>query len=86
MSASTFHPAERPGQTAQSVYILRMLDDRAWLIGPFADHAQAGAWGAANNPEDDPRWQTIELSPARADSPLPLLPPDRDMAAMAEVV
>lgn len=58
------------------IYILYMRDDRAWLVGPFPDHTAAGAWGHANNPEDDPRWQTIQLSIGQVNSPLPLIGPE----------
>lgn len=48
-------------------YIVVMRDDRLWLVGPFGTQQAAADWGAdrANNPADDPRWQTIELNPER---------------------
>lgn len=52
-------------------YILVMRHTKFWLVGPFDSHEAAGDWGMdpANNPDDDPRWQTIEL----ADPSLPVL-------------
>jgi hypothetical protein len=46
-----------------STYIVKIEDKRLYLIGPFASQDEAGTWGGseANNPEDDPRWQTIDL-------------------------
>jgi len=45
-------------------YILVSRDDHYKLIGPFDSQAEAAEWGKdpKNNPRDDPRWQTIELS------------------------
>ena len=62
-------------------YIMVMRDDRFWLVGPFDSQANAGAWGSnpANNPSDDPRWQTIELKDATA--PVEIIPPLQPMAA-----
>lgn len=47
-----------------STYIMVMRDDCYCLVGPFASHDTAGEWGRdpVNNPSDDPRWQTIELT------------------------
>lgn len=44
-------------------YIIEMRDKAIRAIGPFDDQQAAAAWGRdpKNNPEDDPRWQTIEL-------------------------
>jgi len=44
-------------------YIMVMRDDRFWLVGPFPTQSAAADWGddAANNPDDDPRWQTVLL-------------------------
>ena len=49
-------------------YVMKMEDRRFYLVGPFACAAGAGAWGSdpKNNPEDDPRWQVIELADASA--------------------
>lgn len=44
-------------------YIMVMRDRTFWLVGPFETQDKAGDWGRANNPEDDPRWQTMELHP-----------------------
>ena len=60
-------------------YLLVARDDHFWLVGPFDTQAVAGDWGSdpANNPEDDPRWQTIELADASA--PVRIVAPDRPM-------
>lgn len=46
-----------------ATYIMTCRDDRYWIVGPFADHAAAGAWNCLdkNNPSDDPRWQVLDL-------------------------
>ncbi len=45
-------------------YIMVMRDSSFWLVGPFPDQKTAAEWGydRKNNPEDDPRWQTIKLA------------------------
>lgn len=60
-------------------YIMAMRDTKFWLVGPFDTQANAAAWGynPANNPTDDPRWQTIELADAGA--PVEIIPPTRPM-------
>lgn len=56
-------------------YVIIMRDADYWLVGPFSSQATAAAWGGGreNNPEDDPRWQTIRLDdpskPVRVVSP-----------------
>jgi hypothetical protein len=60
-------------------YIMVMRDTKFWLVGPFDTQDSAGDWGSdpANNPTDDPRWQTIELADAGA--PVEIIPPTRPM-------
>jgi hypothetical protein len=60
---------------APKIYIVVMRQTRMWLVGPFASQTEAGTWGRHNNPEDDPRWQTIELDIAQVVSPLRVLSP-----------
>lgn len=48
-------------QVRPSTYIIVMRLTRYWLVGPFSSHEAAGEWARANNPADDPRWQTIDL-------------------------
>lgn len=47
-----------------NTYIMVMRNDRYWLVGPFASRTAAAEWGRdpVNNPQDDPRWQTIDLA------------------------
>ena len=49
-----------------SAYILVVRDTTFWLVGPFKDDAAASTWGhdPENNPEQDPRWHTVELNAA----------------------
>ena len=49
-----------------SAYILAVRDTTFWLVGPFKDDAAASTWGhdPENNPEQDPRWHTLELNAA----------------------
>lgn len=44
-------------------FVVVMRNEDMWLVGPFDSDKDAAAWGRDpdNNPEDDPRWQTIEL-------------------------
>jgi hypothetical protein len=60
-------------------YLLVARDDRFWLVGPFDSEGNAAAWGSdpANNPSDDPRWQTIFLKDASA--PVEIIPPLQPM-------
>ena len=46
----------------RNVYIIVMRYTHFYLVGPFATDEEAEQWGLANNPADDPRWQTIELT------------------------
>lgn len=58
-------------------YIMCVADDHFYLVGPFADEGAAADWGRANNPEDDPRWQTVQLAdPSR---PVDVRTPDGPM-------
>lgn len=52
-------------QATATHYLLVMRHTRYFLVGPFATQLDASVWGRrpANNPNDDPRWQTIELLP-----------------------
>ena len=61
-------------------YLLVARDDRFWLVGPFDSYDNAGKWGSdpANNPSDDPRWQTIFLKDSSA--PVEIIPPLQPMA------
>jgi hypothetical protein len=61
-------------------YLLVARDTSFYLVGPFDSNDSAAVWGRdpANNPSDDPRWQTIEL--ADAGVPVEVIPPDRPMA------
>lgn len=56
-------------------YILVARDTYCYLVGPFDSQKEAADWGAGgdyddymnghttvNNPDDDPRWQTIRLA------------------------
>jgi hypothetical protein len=47
-------------------YIMVMRDDRFWLVGPFNSGEGAVDWIDNNNPEDDPRWQVLELADPHA--------------------
>ena len=64
-----------------------MRDNRYWLVGPFRDRSSAGEWGSdpANNPEDDHRWQIINLDDARRDSEPAVFSPDQSMQDMGKV-
>jgi hypothetical protein len=46
-------------------YVIEMRDTSMRAVGPFASNKAAANWGANHNPDDDPRWQTIELDPNR---------------------
>lgn len=35
------------------------------LIGPFANKEEASAWANANNPHDNPCWQTYNCNPSK---------------------
>lgn len=58
-------------------YIIVMRDTDFWLVGPFDTLDVAGEWGddPANNPTDDPRWQTIKL--ADPSKPVRVLSPEQ---------
>lgn len=63
-------------------YIVCVRDDNLRLIGPFESIDRLSDWAtkptdnplgslvAANNPEDDPRWQSIELDDDDAGWPM----------------
>lgn len=60
-------PASRlaePHLCGHALCIMVQRDDRYWIVGPFPDMDAACAWGRdeANNPGDDPRWQTLYLA------------------------
>lgn len=65
------------------VYIMTMRDDRYWLVGPFDSHDDAANWNrlAANNPSDDPRWQTVDLAEPHA---MPMVLSQKTATARAE--
>lgn len=62
-------------------YLLVARHTRFWLVGPFDTYENSSAWGVdpANNPGDDPRWQTIEL--ADPSVPVEVIAPTQPMAA-----
>ncbi len=62
-------------------YLLVARHTSFWLVGPFDTNDQAARWGydPANNPSDDPRWQTLEL--AAPSAPVEIMPPTQPMRA-----
>jgi hypothetical protein len=65
------------------IYIQNWRDDRFWLVGPFDNVEQAGQWAEdpANNPTNDWRWQTTELSNPAA--PIVIISPQGAMQKTA---
>lgn len=70
-----------------AVYIMTQRDNRYWLVGPFDSNEVAGDWNRleANNPSDDPRWQTITLDDPNG-APIVLSPEAASMLAEQNAV
>jgi hypothetical protein len=62
-------------------YIIEMRDTSMRAIGPFASQDAAAEWGANHNPDDDPRWQTIELDVEDGLIVVPIVAPVQRMHA-----
>jgi len=70
-----------------ALYILKMTNIKSpdetgmpnafWLVGPFETEDALGAWGRnpANNPNDNPCWQSIDLDPCDLTMPVRVVAP-----------
>lgn len=60
------------------LYSVVMRDYEIKLVGPFSSIDEMEEWNRGfgpNNPNDDPRWQSIELTDEQVNAPLPLVKP-----------
>lgn len=78
-------------------YAVVMRDSRFCLHGPFPSEDAMSHWAndgsdpasldlsSPNNPDGDPRWQSIELTDAQASAPLLIRGPDEPMWPTSDI-